>query len=318
MSTWNEFTDEAIKVCVETSKNRRRTRSPSARSSAGLNKRPKHVADKDECSPVARSLEYAESPYFNSALPIPALPSNELFEEDEALVSEASRRIVEFNRVLRSLEAGPVSSGGLSRYFISELLRRIRASENDSAPAASSYAIDGLPSHEATADEKATPCVICQEDLSGTLKRMPCSHAFHQSCLEKWLHQHNSCPTCRCEIESCCPRYNTFNRSKICGVVRAEAMYNDNYLSETRPQDVMLSICNNGTALEPSVLLPSEPEARNSEQAEEEEDSEDEEDSQEEELGAQHSQSLVSVKPIMIQSRDSDFLHLHRDDEFFF
>lgn len=307
MSTWNEFTDEAIKVCVEASKDRKRTRSTSTRSSSTSAKRPKTTPEKDECSPVARSLEYAESPYFNSAFPLPEPPSNDVLEEDEALVSEASRRIVEFNRLLRSLEEGPVYAGGLSRYFISELLRRIRASESDSAPAASAFAIHTLPTTEATGSETSIACVICQENLSGTLKHMPCSHGFHQDCLEKWLQQHNSCPTCRCEIESCCPRYNTFNRNKIRGVVRAEAMYDENYLTETRPQDVMLAVCNNASAQEPSVLLSNEQETHNGE-----------DEAAEEQISARYRQSLVSVKPVMIQSRDADFLHLHRDDEFFF
>ncbi|EKX43091.1 hypothetical protein GUITHDRAFT_73314 [Guillardia theta CCMP2712] len=67
-------------------------------------------------------------------------------------------------------------------------------------------------------------CAICQCALQGSMKKMPCSHAFHENCLFEWLQVHNTCPCCRCEIESSCPLYNRMNREKISGDVREEAM----------------------------------------------------------------------------------------------
>lgn len=96
-------------------------------------------------------------------------------------------------------------------------------------PPASTFAIENLPAlpHEkAVADD--LECAICQ-DCFGTEehtegKMLPCKHAFHHKCVEAWLQQHNTCPACRAEIESTCPKYNRQNKHKMLGVVREEAM----------------------------------------------------------------------------------------------
>ena len=43
------------------------------------------------------------------------------------------------------------------------------------------------------------PCSICLEPYKDgdTLLYMPCRHAYHSSCLHKWLASHNTCPVCR-------------------------------------------------------------------------------------------------------------------------
>jgi len=45
-------------------------------------------------------------------------------------------------------------------------------------------------------------CPVCQEDLHAEdcTRRMPCGHMYHQDCLSRWLHIHNSCPVCRAPI----------------------------------------------------------------------------------------------------------------------
>lgn len=56
-----------------------------------------------------------------------------------------------------------------------------------------------------------TVCIICREEMqasSGTgqqnpsavLKRLPCSHIFHVSCLRSWFQRQQTCPTCRMDI----------------------------------------------------------------------------------------------------------------------
>ncbi|KAF8057314.1 hypothetical protein N665_1259s0001 [Sinapis alba] len=50
-------------------------------------------------------------------------------------------------------------------------------------------------------------CVICLSDfVSGEkLRLLPkCNHGFHVRCIDKWLQQHLTCPSCRhCLVETC-------------------------------------------------------------------------------------------------------------------
>lgn len=51
----------------------------------------------------------------------------------------------------------------------------------------------------ATADDlqhNSDNCAICWEKMD-TARKLPCSHLFHNSCLQSWLEQDTSCPTCR-------------------------------------------------------------------------------------------------------------------------
>lgn len=56
-----------------------------------------------------------------------------------------------------------------------------------------------------------TVCIICREEMqvspgtgqqnpSAVLKRLPCSHIFHVSCLRSWFQRQQTCPTCRMDI----------------------------------------------------------------------------------------------------------------------
>ncbi|EKX35845.1 hypothetical protein GUITHDRAFT_79421, partial [Guillardia theta CCMP2712] len=67
-------------------------------------------------------------------------------------------------------------------------------------------------------------CAICQLALCEGTKEMPCEHCFHEQCITNWLQIHNTCPCCRCEVESCNPRYNRLNHHQMKGEVREEAM----------------------------------------------------------------------------------------------
>ncbi|KAG8089124.1 hypothetical protein GUJ93_ZPchr0011g28666 [Zizania palustris] len=42
-------------------------------------------------------------------------------------------------------------------------------------------------------------CSVCLEDFEGgdELKKMPCSHVFHESCITDWLRVSHLCPLCR-------------------------------------------------------------------------------------------------------------------------
>ncbi|KAK7874530.1 hypothetical protein R5R35_013108 [Gryllus longicercus] len=44
--------------------------------------------------------------------------------------------------------------------------------------------------------ESSDNCAICWEKME-TARKLPCTHLFHNSCLQSWLEQDTSCPTCR-------------------------------------------------------------------------------------------------------------------------
>ena len=57
------------------------------------------------------------------------------------------------------------------------------------------------------------------------LSQFPCSHTFHATCLNTWLAQSNTCPTCRWEIETDNEQYNEgvknrmqFRQARICAL----------------------------------------------------------------------------------------------------
>ncbi|XP_046397558.1 E3 ubiquitin-protein ligase AMFR-like [Ischnura elegans] len=64
-------------------------------------------------------------------------------------------------------------------------------------------------------------CAICWEKMDAA-RKLPCSHLFHDSCLQSWLEQDASCPTCRLvlRIESGRPRGSAMGREM--GVVAVE------------------------------------------------------------------------------------------------
>nr|CAD7592735.1 unnamed protein product [Timema genevievae] len=44
--------------------------------------------------------------------------------------------------------------------------------------------------------ENSDNCAICWEKMESA-RKLPCTHLFHNSCLQSWLEQDSSCPTCR-------------------------------------------------------------------------------------------------------------------------
>jgi len=40
-------------------------------------------------------------------------------------------------------------------------------------------------------------CSICLNQHQDTIRALPCSHTFHDTCLRKWLHLKAICPTCK-------------------------------------------------------------------------------------------------------------------------
>jgi hypothetical protein len=45
-------------------------------------------------------------------------------------------------------------------------------------------------------------CSICLDESTDDIKTLLCGHLFHQSCIEEWFKQEESCPLCRDEFDS--------------------------------------------------------------------------------------------------------------------
>jgi len=110
--------------------------------------------------------------------------------------------------------------------LITDFIRHaIEAHRSRGNPPASDFAINKL--HESTIVEALDGgCIVCQDEMEiGAISlKMPCGHYFHRACLVPWLAEHNTCPICRCEIESNCPRYNQANYSKLKGELCSETI----------------------------------------------------------------------------------------------
>ena len=48
-------------------------------------------------------------------------------------------------------------------------------------------------------EKEAPQCSVCIGDFEDgdVLRRLPCLHVFHQSCIDQWMTQHSTCPNCR-------------------------------------------------------------------------------------------------------------------------
>mmetsp|Transcript_15168 Transcript_15168/g.21771 ORF Transcript_15168/g.21771 Transcript_15168/m.21771 type:complete len:158 (+) Transcript_15168:657-1130(+) len=53
-------------------------------------------------------------------------------------------------------------------------------------------------STDSAAGTSASECVICMESInSGIARALACGHVFHRACIERWLADATTCPTCR-------------------------------------------------------------------------------------------------------------------------
>ncbi|RMZ53875.1 hypothetical protein APUTEX25_005621 [Auxenochlorella protothecoides] len=120
-------------------------------------------------------------------------PAPEWWSPGAEQVQQASVRYDWLERVLSLLD----------RDFTADDYEALRALDEglEDRRGADAASIRALPverlSREAAAE--VGRCVVCLEDVSpGTrLKRLPCGHAFHTRCIDRWLRSRGACPVCQ-------------------------------------------------------------------------------------------------------------------------
>lgn len=101
-------------------------------------------------------------------------------------------------------------SSGLPFAFVFEIAQEVMRAASNQRPArrgAKQEVIDALPTINGCPDDA---CLICQQDFKVEERptSITCGHAFHLDCLKPWLSDHNTCPTCRYELETDDEEYN--------------------------------------------------------------------------------------------------------------
>ncbi len=59
--------------------------------------------------------------------------------------------------------------------------------------------IDALKTFMVVDNHHHENCSICSEiyQFRTIIKVLTCGHVFHSTCINQWLHAHNTCPLCR-------------------------------------------------------------------------------------------------------------------------
>uniref|UniRef100_A0A0D9X951 RING-type E3 ubiquitin transferase n=1 Tax=Leersia perrieri TaxID=77586 RepID=A0A0D9X951_9ORYZ len=87
-----------------------------------------------------------------------------------------------------------------------------------SKPPAARSAVEALPSAVVAAGEEGEgeECAVCRDGVAAgeRVKRLPCSHRYHEECIVPWLDVRNSCPLCRFELPTDDPQYETWKASR--------------------------------------------------------------------------------------------------------
>ncbi|XP_037951602.1 E3 ubiquitin-protein ligase Iruka [Teleopsis dalmanni] len=82
--------------------------------------------------------------------------------------------------------------------IVTQLLNQM---ETSGPPPLPKEKINEIPKHEVTSDEvdKKVQCSVCWEDfrLGETVRKLQCSHLYHENCIVPWLDLHGTCPICR-------------------------------------------------------------------------------------------------------------------------
>ena len=121
---------------------------------------------------------------------------------------EEDARFLEAFDAARPFLPGIESLESLSAQLESHIAQmRAQLSGEDSAPRESGAGDDALarmPTRVfSETDSAETPtCAVCMCDAEAgdTLRRLPCGHEFHKTCVDRWLAGHRTCPMCKSDV----------------------------------------------------------------------------------------------------------------------
>ncbi|XP_073010296.1 uncharacterized protein [Typha latifolia] len=87
-------------------------------------------------------------------------------------------------------------------------------------PPAAKSAVESLPSVVLTKEDFARDemhCAVCKDGIliEERVKRLPCSHHYHEECILPWLGIRNSCPLCRYELPTDDPEYEKWKAGRV-------------------------------------------------------------------------------------------------------
>ena len=85
------------------------------------------------------------------------------------------------------------------RFFTRRRERKVQAE----AELTITRAIEALPVAPASPERATEECAVCLAPFEAgcdVLRELPCEHAFHKECIDKWLKGEKRCPVCNTDV----------------------------------------------------------------------------------------------------------------------
>ena len=122
-------------------------------------------------------------------------PQDRTWEQTQTYGTQLSTQLATLAHMQQSLMHAVAMSPGDMSHFDPEQLSPARTTPK--------VLVDQLPCRTATSGAAETNCSIClsQFENGDSVRKLPCGHEFHSSCIETWLLNHSrTCPCCRLDL----------------------------------------------------------------------------------------------------------------------